>query len=216
MDKKKIKVSYLLLPLSMLLSITVQSQEFWTEELQWQDTNELYQSMVNFVNEEPYEKFKLPKVVDVGLDNYLWAVFTKKKREKSFAEQKKIEQEKVKNFLETHLFRRDTILEFVFFDKDQILKWKGDYHPKQLRTEEFHIKNTNIFILIADDCFGIYCPHIFIFKERKGLWKLVTSTSAKLKEMFTIKIDNNEEKIVFETTLGKIGELSFDLLLNSN
>ena len=97
--------------------------------------------------------------------------------------------------------------------KEQIREWKGDYYSNLLRTEEFHIKNTRIFILIADGCFGIYCPDIYVFKEKEGLWKLVTSTSAKLKEMITVKVDENEEKIVFETTQGKvIGVLPFNVL----
>ena len=213
MDKKKIKVSYLLLPLLMLMSITVQSQDFFTQELKWQDTNELYQLMVNFVSEDPYEKFKLPKIVDAGLDNYFWALFTKKKREKSYAEQKQIEQQKVKNFLETHFIFNDTIPELVFFDKNQIIEWKRVSHPNQLRTGEFHIKDKNIFILIVDGCFGIYCPHIYVFSEKDKLWKLVTYTSARLKEMITVKLDDSEEKIVFATTSGKvIGTLPFKVL----
>jgi len=182
----------------------------YTQELQWQDTNELYQSMVNFVNEEPNEKFKLPKIVDVGLDNYFWALFTKKKREKNYAEQKRIEQQKVRNFIETHFVFNDTIPELIFYDKEQIAEWKK-YYQSNL-SGEFRIKNNNIIILIADGCFGISCPHIYVFKEREKLWKLVTTTSARLKEMITVKTDNDEEKIVFGTTSGKIiGMLPFNV-----
>jgi hypothetical protein len=174
------------------------SQKIKTEELHWQEksklTQSLYDSMENFVNFE----------------------LSKKKRDKDYNVQKRIEQRKTKIFLETHFILNDTILELVFFAKNQILEWKGDYHPNQLRKEEFRIKNANIFILIVDGCFGIYCPHIYVFKEIEGIWILLTSTSARLMEMIMVKVVDNEEKIVFETKSSKIGELSFEALLNSN
>ena len=102
----------------------------------------------------------------------------------------------------------------VFFQsKDQMIEWSKERLSFAVAySKEFTIKGHSIFIAIADGCSGIHCLAIGVFKEQDGLWKLVTGTSARLKEKIMVKLEDDAEKIVFGTTSGKvIGTLPFNI-----
>ena len=186
----------------------------YSQELQWQEKNELtqslYQSLENFVNEDTYVKYKLPRIDGVSFFEYFNEILTKKRREKKYAEQKKIKQKEVKFFLESHFINYDTIPELIFFDKNQI-KEKGKSFGvfSSVHSEEFSVKDCNIFILMIDKGSGIRCLNIYVFKQVSNIWKLMTGTSTDIREKINIRVDNEQDKLLFETESKKIGELPF-------
>ena len=203
LSTKKISLCFLLHWL-MLLNFHTYSQE-----LQWQKKDELtislHQSMKSFVDEEPYIRIELPSVFEVGLFDYFRDVLTRKRNEKEYTEQKRIRQQEIKNFLETHFIFHDTILEFVFFDRNQIIEW-GKFGTLFVQSEEFNVNGCNIFILMVDGCSGVRCLSIYIFAQENDNWKLITGTSTYIRERIYLRIDNEQKKIIFETEAGKIGE----------
>ena len=201
-----------------LLLFLPQNMHMYSQELQWQEKDELikalYQSMESFVNESPYVKVKPPRIFKVGPSLYFKALSTKKERQKSYTEQKQLTQANIKNILDTHFVTRDSILEFVFQDKEQIIKWAkapGAFVPVQ--SEEFRIKDANIFILQIDPGSGMAYQSIYVFKEKENLWQLITGTHIRVKEVTTINNQEREEEIRFETTSGKVVcKLPYDVL----
>jgi hypothetical protein len=143
----------------------------------------------------------------------------------------------------------DSIVTFQF--KDQIIEWSKERlpFPYVYSAEEFCIKGCNIYIVTVAGCSGLPCVMINIFKENEGFWKFIRDTRARLANI-TIKVEEIEEKIIFETelkkrilvstneekvkkirrkkkneekniyiyetTLKRIGELPFELILNSD
>lgn len=107
----------------------------------------------------------------------------------------------------------DSITKPVFQDTNQIIDWGKNLSPfVTVKSEIFSIRNCDVFILIIDRCSGIYCPSIYIFKFQNKLWQLIASADAKSKEQMEIKVNTNQEKIIFETKYNQIGELSFEKL----
>ena len=177
-------------------------------ELQWREKNELtkslYLSLENFVKEESYSRDK------AGGYNSLWELFTRKKKQKRDKVQKQIKQQEVKNFLESHFIFYDTVPELVFFDKSQILEWGRSFGAfAYVQSEEFNVKDSNIFILMIDKCSGVRCLSIYVFEQEGENWKLMTGTNTGIREKINIRVDNEQDKIVFETESIKIGELHY-------
>jgi len=107
----------------------------------------------------------------------------------------------------------DSITKPVFQNTNQIIEWGKNLSPfASVQSEQFCIKNRDVFILMVDKCSGIYCPSIYIFEVKNKLWHLITSTHANLKERIEIKVDNNQKKIIFKTKSVQIGELPFETL----
>jgi len=102
----------------------------------------------------------------------------------------------------------------IFQDKNQIIEWSKSIDAF-VQLEEFCVKNSNIIILTTDICSGVFCLSIEIFIEKNQHWRLILSTSARLREIITLKVEDSEEKIIFEIKSGKIGELPFEVLLSS-
>ena len=210
------RIPYLLFIL-LLSTYYVHSQELFIKELQWQEKNEytksLYQSMENFINEEAYVKLKRPSISEGTIFDY----FGRKKIEKEYAEQKRVEQQKAKKFIDTHFIICDSIIELIFYDKDQIIEWSKNRLPfAYVHSEDFFIRGCNIYIVRTDGCSGVHCWNIDVFKEKDGLWQLITGTYGILRENITINIDDLNEKILFETTYNRvISELPFKWLLDS-
>jgi len=212
-----------LLSLFIFSNMHAYSQELFTEELHWKEkkefVNELYKSMKNFVNDTTPVIVEYNKIdfSEMGLTDLFNKIFKRKKIDKELTLQKQKRQQIAKNFLESHFVFNDTVPELVFFDKDQILEWGKNQLPfSSVYPENFRIKNSNIFILRVAGCSGLPCWNIYIFKEKDEQWQLVTCTHAILKEQFKIKIENKQEKIIFETKSGKvIGELPFSILNDS-
>ena len=183
----------------MLLLFILSNIHVYSQELQWREKNELtkslYQSLENLGNEKTHSK---------------------RKNKKSFTVQEQIKQQETKNFLETHFIFHDTVPELVFFDKDQIIEWSKERLPfaSIYYSSEFCIKGCNIYITVVAGCSGIPCWNIDVFKEKEGLWKLITGSS-RFREVITVKIDDSEEEIVFGTTFGKvIGRLPFSIFID--
>jgi hypothetical protein len=107
----------------------------------------------------------------------------------------------------------DSVKMSVFQSTDQIIEWGKNVGPfVTVQSEKICIRNNEIFILKVDKCSGIYCPSIYIFKEKNGLWQLVASTDARLKERIEIIVDNKKGEIIFKTKSSQIGELPFETL----
>ena len=108
---------------------------------------------------------------------------------------------------------QDSIEIITFKDKDQIIEWSKNQLPfSNTYLEEFLIKGSKIYIDIVSGCSGLSCWNIYVFKECDYNWQLVMSTNARLIEKIEKNIDNNQEKIIFKTKSGQIGELSFKTL----
>jgi len=113
---------------------------------------------------------------------------------------------------------QDSIEVLTFQSKNQITEWGksfGEFAFVQPR--EFCINNSHILVLIVDCCSGLSCPYIYVFKEKGDIWELQTTSQARLTGILTVKIDNDQKKIIFEIRLGRkdnpvveqIGELLF-------
>jgi hypothetical protein len=108
---------------------------------------------------------------------------------------------------------RDSVEVLIFQNKDQIIEWSKNQLPfSSVYSKDILIKGCNIYIAMVAGCSGLPCWNIYIFKEKDKLWKLVTSTDARLKERLEIIVDNKKGKIIFKTKSGQIGELLFEKL----
>jgi hypothetical protein len=106
--------------------------------------------------------------------------------------------------------KNDSIKETDLNDTSQIISrvTKGNkYQYASYESFDIKIKEYAIFILIEDPCSGIYCPIINVFKEENGHWKLLAWAHANLAGRIKIEVDTLQEKLIFTTKSGKIGEL---------
>jgi hypothetical protein len=147
-------------------------------------------------------------------------IFKKKKIDKQLTLQKQIRQNETKNYLDSNfVFVNDSVVGFGFKNKSQITEWGKNlelspFMPFSVAfSAEFCIKDNNIYILMVDGCSGIPCIFFYVFKEKGDIWELQTTSQAILKEQLKIRVDNNQEKMIFETSSGQIGELPFKTLL---
>jgi hypothetical protein len=94
-------------------------------------------------------------------------------------------------------------------DSNQINKWI-DY---SLFGQEFYrIRNCNVCISITDMCSGLPCPIIHIIKDINKHWQLIRETSLRTTHnIIKIKVDYEQEKILFKIDTTQIGELPFDI-----
>lgn len=109
---------------------------------------------------------------------------------------------------------QDSIETPVFKDKSQIDEWgKSQFPFSSLTTKEFSAKEVNFYAVIVSGCSGLPCLNMYVFTEKKGVWYLIAKTNARLKEELTLNVDGKNEKIIFKTKSGQVGELPFDTLL---
>jgi hypothetical protein len=109
---------------------------------------------------------------------------------------------------------QDSIETPVFKVKTQIDEWGKSQLPfSSLTTKEFSAKEVNFYAVIVSGCSGLPCLNMYVFTEKKGVWYLIAKTNARLKEELTLNVDGKNEKIIFKTKSGQVGELSFDTLL---
>lgn len=107
----------------------------------------------------------------------------------------------------------DLIPHPVFQDTNQIIQWGNNFsHGAVAQFYNLKIRNYNVFILMVDQCSGLYCPSIYIFKENNEHWQLMVSSVATLRDFIGITVDNNQEKIIFQSQGSQIGELPFEIL----
>lgn len=66
---------------------------------------------------------------------------------------------------------------------------------------------------MVDMCSGISCISFYVFKEKDDIWELQTTSQARLKEQIKIRVDNDQEKMIFEISSGLISELPFKTFL---
>lgn len=114
----------------------------------------------------------------------------------------------------------DSIQTIIFEDKDQIIEWSRSQLPfSSVSLEEFSLKdNCDISIVTVVGCSGLPCWNIYVFKKEDTFWRLIiTSLLARLKEQLVIKVDKEQEKIIFETNPNNvIGELPFRVFSSSD
>lgn len=111
---------------------------------------------------------------------------------------------------------QDSIEDLIFQDKSQLNEWAKTQLPfSSVSSKDFSSNGTNISAVLVAGCSGIPCWKIYIFTEKKDTWSLVTKTNLRLKEQLMLDVDSKDEKIIFKTKSGKIGELLFkDLVSN--
>jgi len=100
----------------------------------------------------------------------------------------------------------DTTANIAFQDTNQILEW-GKSLGTSVEYKTIVIKNSDIFILIPDKCSGLYCPSFYVFVEKDKTWQLIATSHATLRER--IEMEAKDDKIIFKTKSGQIGELRF-------
>jgi hypothetical protein len=196
----------------------------FTQTLQWEDRNEaiqkLYRSFKFYeerLTDKRYYKSKYSKISGMSRIEYWQTKFGNKRMVKERKKRYEIQYMQLKTVYDSCLTVNDTAMALVFKDTNQILEWGktlilNNIPSKTIRTDKFRIQDNGIFILQIASCGG-KCPDIYIFKEEKEGWHLVTSTYARLREQLSIRIDNEQETMIFETKVRKIGELTFDILL---
>jgi hypothetical protein len=109
---------------------------------------------------------------------------------------------------------QDSIETPVLKVKTQIDEWGKSQLPfSSLTTKEFSAKEVNFYAVIVSGCSGLPCLNIYVFTEKKGVWYLIAKTNARLKEELTLNVDGKNEKIIFKTKSGQVGELPFDTLV---
>lgn len=109
---------------------------------------------------------------------------------------------------------QDSIETLTFINKGKIKEWADNLGSfASVQSEEYCIKDSNIFVLMVYKCSGLPCLDLYIFKEKNGIWKLQTTSQTILKDELNIRVDNDQEKMIFETKSGQIGELPFKVLL---
>lgn len=224
MDKKinhTVKIFFLLIFLSSYMDS--HSQQLYSERLDWKAQKEavkdLYNTMQNFANDTtPIVVNDKVNVVETNLSDFFYNIFKKKKVKKQIVLQKQIRKNEIKKYLASNfVIINDTVESFIFRERNQIKEWaKNMYLPYFI--EDLHIstnvciKDTNVFILIIYGCSGIPCLSFYIFKEKDDVWELKTTSQARIIEKLNIRVDNEQEKILFETASGQIGELPFNIL----
>ncbi len=226
MDKKAVQIGLLFLLILMLSNINSYSQKLYAEKLYWtpksKAINELYKSMQDFVNDSTpvFEKQNKLSFFEMNFSDWLTKVLKKPKIDKQLTFQKRIKQNEMKNYLDSSfVILHDSVVCLGFNNKNQIEDWGRNLYfysfiqnPEILSTE-FCIKGNDFFILIVDSCSGLPCLSFYIFKEENDIWELQTTSQARLKEKLNVRIDNEKERIIFETPSYQIGELTFKTLL---
>lgn len=108
----------------------------------------------------------------------------------------------------------DSIERNIFNDKEQIIEWCKTQLPfSTAYPKDLIIIDYNICIVMVAGCSGLPCWNIYIFKEEDKLWQLkIFATQARIKEQIKIEVDNKEEKVIFITESGQIGEVPFETL----
>lgn len=227
MGKKKINIKYLFLLTFMLPNMYSHSQRLFKEELHWKQKKEviteLYKSMQNEVNDTTpvfveYNKFDF---FEMSLSDLFNRIFKRQIIDEQLTLQKRLRQNKTKNCLDSNFgFVDDSVVSFVFKNKSQIAEWGKNlelspFMPFSIvHSTEFCIKDKNIHILMVHGCSGVHCIYFYVFKEKGDMWELQTTSQTILREQIKIRVDNDHEKIIFETESRKIGELLFEVIID--
>ena len=105
---------------------------------------------------------------------------------------------------------QDSIEILTFQSMDNIIEWGKNFGAFAfVQSEKFYIKDSEIIILSVDVCSGISCLSLYVFKEKDDIWELLTTSQARLTDKLNIRVDNDQEKIIFEVKSRQIGELPF-------
>lgn len=109
---------------------------------------------------------------------------------------------------------QDSIETVTFDSTDKILEWGKGFgsFTYYVESQKFCIKDNNIFILMVDRCSGLPCYSFYVFREKSNVWELQTTSQARFLQELKIRLDNDLEKIIFETSSYQIGELPFSLI----
>ena len=214
------------LPFEVLLNMDSHSQPLFTEKLHWEQkkevVTELYESMQHLVNDTTPVLVKYNKLNfwEINLSDLFIRIFKRKKINKQLTLQKQIEQNETRNYLDSNfVFVNDSVVGFGFKNKSQITEWGKNlkFSPfmpfSSVFSAEFCIKDNNIYILMVNGYSGIPCISFYVFKEKGDRWELQTTSQAIIKEQVKIRVDNDQEKMIFEIPAGQIGELPFKILL---
>ncbi|PKK36144.1 hypothetical protein BWI96_12045 [Siphonobacter sp. SORGH_AS_0500] len=70
-----------------------------------------------------------------------------------------------------------------------------------------NIKNDQYFVVISVGCSGTPCQNIYVFRENKSNWCLISRSKARVRG--EIELINKDDKIIFKAKSGQIGEFSF-------
>jgi len=181
---KKVNLKLFFLFIFILSNMDSHSQQmFWKPKKEV--VTELYESMQKFVNDTTpvfveYNKFNLLKMNLFDLFN---TIFNRKKNEKQITLQKQVRQNKMKTYLDSNfVIVNDSVASFGFKDRNKIIEWGKnlEFSPfmpfSEVFSEEFCIKDNNVFILIIYGFSGIPCVSFYVFRDN---WR-IPEASAKL------------------------------------
>lgn len=208
----------------MLSNMNSYSQELYTKKLYWNPKskaiNEAYRSTYDFVNDsKPAVKNNKLSFLKMNISDFLNKIFKRSKMDKQLMLKKQIKQNEMKKHLDSSfVIVHDSVVSLGFKNKKQIKDWCKNLYfytfPPGILSTELSIKGNNFLILLVDSCSGFACLSFYVFKEKDNIWELeTTSSQVRIQEQLHIRIDNDAEKIIFETPSYQMGELTFKTLL---
>ncbi len=108
---------------------------------------------------------------------------------------------------------QDSIETLIFQDKNQINEWGKNQLPfSSVSSKDILANGIYVNVVLVSGCSGLPCWNIYVFTEKEGTWRLIAKTNARLKEQLKLYVDSKQEKIIFKTKSGQIGELPFKTL----
>ena len=112
---------------------------------------------------------------------------------------------------------KDSIDTITFANIDSIKQWAGTLNKfSHTQSEISCIKGNNTYILIVEVGFGLPLQLFYIFRENNSAWELRATSQARIMERIKIRIDNKNERIIFETESAPIGELQYCRLFEND
>jgi len=103
----------------------------------------------------------------------------------------------------------------IYKDKEQVIEWGKEQLPFSVvdLENEIIINEHKFYIIIISGYSGLIRSKIFIFKENDEKWLFIIKSNEVINPIISFRVDNEQEKIVFGTTSGKvIDTLPFDVL----
>jgi len=220
MGKKKIIFLFIFMSLFNIQVFTQQTFMF-TEKLRWKPqkeaVKELYESMNSFVCDTTPVVVKYDYSSVLNLINHL---FTRRRIKKQLDLRKRMVQNETKNYVDSNfVFINDSVKYFRFKDKSRIIEWGESITSSPfvshslVHSSELHIKDNHVLILMVSGYSGIPITSFYVFRYKGNIWELQTTSRVKLTEKLIVKVDDDQEKILFETPSCQIGELPLEILL---
>lgn len=147
------------------------------------------------------------------------AVMELYKSMRSFAKTDKAMRREMKAYINSNFeFVKKSVKGFVFRDKGKVMEWWKSFQPLisyAADPPELRVSNHRVLILRTLSGSGIPRWSFYVFRYDNERWELLTTSQvymADIREELKIRVDDEQEKILFETPTAQIGELPFSML----